>query len=396
MLTLDLLLTLLALPLVASCCWLLVLTVLSWRPRLPPEAQAPPMFDIVVPAHDEAAGIASTVKSLLALDWPHDRRRVVVVADNCTDDTAQRARAAGATVLERHSATHKGKGYALQHAFERLEGDAVVVVDADTQVSPNLLRAFAARMAKGAQAIQAYYGVDNASASWRTTLMAIAFAMFHRVRGRARENLHLSCGLKGNGMCFTRALLEKVPHHAFSVVEDLEFGIRLGLAGERVWYVDEAQVRGEMVSGEAASRSQRVRWESGRKAMVRAHLLPLLREAVKRQSPVLLDLAMDLVIPPLSYLGLGAVGVLAVATVLSALTGFPFGLLLTAGGMAVTALGLHLARGWALSETGARGAATLATAPLYVLWKVALMRKQAAAPGEWVRTRRQAEEEAQP
>lgn len=392
---LDSLIVVAALPLIAACGYLLVLTVLSWRPHIPVGPEVPPSFDIVVPAHNEAAGIASTVKSLLALDWPADRRRVVVVADNCSDDTAELARAAGAVVLERQSATHKGKGYALQYAFERLEGDAVVVVDADTKVTPNLLRAFAARLAKGAQACQAYYGVDNVSASWRTTLMAVAFAMFHRVRGRARENLHLSCGLKGNGMCFTRALLEKVPHDAFSVVEDLEFGIRLGKAGERVWYVDEGQVHGEMVSGESASRSQRVRWESGRKAMVRAHLRPLLRDAVKQRSGVLLDLAVDLLIPPLSYLGLGAVGLTAAGL---GLAWFGGGGELTsaAATLCVTALGLYAFRGWWLSETGVRGLGMLAAAPLYVVWKVALMRRQSSAPQEWVRTQREAKSREEP
>src|SRR6185436_11340433 len=92
---------------------------------------------------------------------------------------------------------------------------------------------------------------------------------------------------KGNGMCFTKALLQKVPHDAFSVVEDLEFGIRLGKAGERVWYVDEGQVHGEMVSGEAASRSQRVRWESGRQAMVKQHVGPLLKEGLATRNGVL-------------------------------------------------------------------------------------------------------------
>ncbi len=402
---LDALVAIAALPIVAGCGYLFVLTVLSWRPRLPLGPEVPPSFDIVVPAHNEAAGIASTVKSLLALDWPQDKRRVVVVADNCSDDTAALARAAGATVLERQSATEKGKGYALQYAFDRLattpsgpqggEADAVVVVDADTRVTPNLLRAFAARIAKGAQACQAYYGVDNTHASWRTTLMAIAFAMFHRVRGRGRENLRLSCGLKGNGMCFTAALLKKVPHDAFSVVEDLEFGIRLGKAGERVWYVDEGQVFGEMVSSEAASRSQRVRWEGGRKAMVKNHLRPLLDAAWKQKSGVLLDLAIDLVIPPLSYLGLGAVA-LAVLGALLAVVGSSGAATSSAAALCVTALGLYALRGWWLSETGLRGLAMLAATPLYVVWKVGLMRRQSSAPQDWVRTRREAESAKEP
>jgi cellulose synthase/poly-beta-1,6-N-acetylglucosamine synthase-like glycosyltransferase len=385
----DLIAFIVALPLLFGCGYLLLLTAFSFRPRRYEKTNDSLRFDIVVPSHNEAAGIAQTVKNLLALDWPQANRRVVVVADNCSDNTAQLARDAGAEVLERFSQTHKGKGYALAHAFERIAGDAVVVVDADTHVTSNLLQAFASRIENGAQACQAYYTVDNVHASWRTTLMTIAFSMFHRVRGRARENLRASVGLKGNGMCFTKALLEKVPHHAFSVVEDLEYGIRLGRAGERVWYVDEAQVRGEMVSGEKASRSQRVRWEAGRKAMMKTHLGPLFREAFEKKNLMLLDLGIDLLVPPLSYLALGSVALGGVGALLSwASDGATWSL--QAGILSIAALVTYVMRGWWLSETGPKGLTMLAFAPLYVAWKVTLMVKQRAAPKEWVRTDREA------
>ncbi|HNO40215.1 MAG TPA: glycosyltransferase family 2 protein, partial [Marmoricola sp.] len=107
-------------------------------------------------------------------------------------------------------------GYALAHAFEwsLADGfaDACCVVDADTLVSKNLLSAYAARLATGATAMQAHYGVSNPNASWRTRLMRIALAMFHQVRSTARERLQVSCGLRGNGMCFSSKLLKAVPH----------------------------------------------------------------------------------------------------------------------------------------------------------------------------------------
>ena len=121
-----------------------------------------------------------------------------------------------------------------------------MVVDADTVVSRNLLSAFAARFERGASAVQADYGVRNPHASWRTRMMAIALAAFHGVRSAARERLGLSCGLRGNGMAFTKALLHAHPPAAFSIVEDLEYGIQLGYAGIRVEYVPEARVLGQM------------------------------------------------------------------------------------------------------------------------------------------------------
>ncbi len=188
---LSLTLALCALPVMACSGYLGVLTVLSLANRPSPRSgSAPYRFAVVVPAHDEARGIAATVASLLELDYPRALFRVIVVADNCTDATAERSLLAGAEVLEREDAERRGKGHALAFAFDRLArerwADAVVVVDADTIASRNLLTAFAARLAEGDSAIQARYGVRNPDASWRTRLMTIAFAMFHELRSRAR------------------------------------------------------------------------------------------------------------------------------------------------------------------------------------------------------------------
>lgn len=389
----DAVLSLLAVPVVLASGYLALLALLAGRLRAPaPGREA--RFDVVVPAHDEEAGIADTVKSLLALDYPRERYRVVVVADNCTDRTAEAATAAGARVLTRVDAQRRGKGYALAHAFETLGAEAVadafVVVDADTLVSPNLLGAFAARLAAGAQALQAEYGVRNPAASWRTRLAHLAFTLFHDVRSSARERLRLSCGLRGNGMGFTRALLAQVPHDAFSVVEDLEYGIRLGLAGHRVHYVAEARVVGEMAASEEASRSQRERWEGGRLQIARRFAGPLLARALRQRSAVLLDLALDVLVPPLSYVVLAAVGGLCASG-----AGLAFGLRtwLASGLFAVAVLGLvvYVARGLVSSGLGWQGVADLLRAPFFVAWKVALLLRRggAARRGEWVRTKRE-------
>ena len=303
----DLIFFVLALPAIAVSLYLLLFTLLSRDPTVIPRSSRRLRFDVIVPAHNEAAVIEAVVASLRKLDWPTDRFRVVVVADNCTDTTAVLARAAGAEVLERQHEILRGKGYALEFAFEASRvknwAYAVVVVDADTVVSPNLLEACAARIESGAKAVQAHYAVLNAQASWRTRLMAIAMAAFHQVRSRARERLQLSCGIRGNGWCVTHLLLAQVPYRAFSLTEDLEYGIDLGLAGVRVHYADEAQVAAMMVSGEQASRSQRQRWEEGRFQLIRSRTLPLLKAATRSGGAVCLDLALDL----LGNVGLGPV-----------------------------------------------------------------------------------------
>jgi cellulose synthase/poly-beta-1,6-N-acetylglucosamine synthase-like glycosyltransferase len=340
------------------------------------------------------------VASLLAIDYPRTLFEVVVVADNCSDDTAARATTAGARVLERIDDKLRGKGYALAHAFEATLADgtvdAVVVVDADTVVSPNLLRAFDARIQAGACAAQADYAVRNPDASWRTRLMAIAFGMFHIVRSTGRESLELSCGLRGNGMCFTKELLEEVPHHAYSIVEDLEYGIRLGEHGHRVHYAGEAHVYGEMVSSEKASRSQRARWEGGRLEMAKRHAIPLLKRAVKERNPVLADLAMDLLVPPLSVLVAATVAGTVASAAVAIVTRRPnLGLVLF--GASGVFLAAYAARGWQVSGTGVRGLTSMGYAPFYMAWKATLpLRRTRKASDEWVRTARRGEEITSP
>jgi GT2 family glycosyltransferase len=396
-LALDLGLLLLGLPLLLAALYLFVFTLLSARLRVPASSEPLRRFRFVVPAHNESAGIAATVASLRDVDYPRELFEVVVVADNCQDDTAEQARAAGATVLERNDTEKRGKGYALDHAFSATPAgvDAVVVIDADTLVSRNILRAFAARRELGAQAIQADYAVRNPDAAWRTRLVAIAFGAFHIVRSRARERLRLSCGLRGNGMCFATELLQKVPHRAYSVVEDVEYGLRLGEAGHRVHYTDEAHVYGEMVTTSAAANTQRRRWEEGRKLLVRQNAGRLLRAGL-RGDRVLLDLAIDLLVPPLSSIALTMLlGSLAGAALMLGL-GAP-AVSLAAYGAGLSAVVLYVLRGWMVSGTGLRGLLDLGLAPVYVAWKVALrFKKPPRATSEWVRTKREANPDAPP
>ncbi len=392
---LDTILTIAGLLLLVPVGYLGLLTLLS--ARLPPPVYGPARlrFDFVVPSHNEELGIARTVTNLLAIDWPKDKFRVLVVADNCKDATAQKARDAGAIVLERTDLVNKGKGYALHHAFlrslEDKQADAVVVVDADTLVSKNLLQAFAARLEAGAFAAQAHYGVLEEKSSWRTRLMSIAFAVFHGVRSLARERLGVSCGLRGNGMCFSHPLIREVPHDAFSVVEDVEYGIRIARAGHRVWYAHEAQVLGEMVSSEKASRSQRRRWEGGRLQLMKQYGLPLLRDGLAKQSLLLLDMAADVLVPPLTWIVAPAFLGLAIALFDAAeesyswVAVYPFAL-------CCLILCLYVLRGWMLSKVGARGLLDLAWAPIYMVWKVKLIFFGSSdKKGEWVRTAREGE-----
>ncbi|MGD9842291.1 MAG: glycosyltransferase family 2 protein [Steroidobacteraceae bacterium] len=381
----------LALPAMLASLYLLLLTLLSGATPVPSKSQRRIRFDVIVPAHNEATVIQRTVASLRKIDWPADRFRILVVADNCSDTTAALAREAGAEVLERFNDKQRGKGYALNYAFQHSlnanMADAVVVVDADAEVSTNILEAFAARIECGAQAVQAHYGVLNPMASWRTRLITIAKASFHIVRSRARERLGVSCGIRGNGWCVTHNLLRAVPYEAYSLTEDLEYGIDLGMAGYRVAYADEAHSDADMVTGEQVASKQRRRWEDGRFQLVRSKTFPLLLAAAKKRSATCLDLAMDLLVLPLSYVVLNVFGLIVVSIFVSTLQGH-LNFWLWIGMMCSASLLLYVVRGWQLSGIGAQGIIDLARAPGFLVWKLLLMLRRKES-NEWIRTDRE-------
>ncbi len=389
----DIALSVLSLPILLVAAYLAGLALFSRRTRPPAYPEPAVRFDVIVPAHDEEAGIADTVRSIAATDYPAELRRIVVVADNCSDRTAERARLAGAHVLVRDDAQRRGKGYALAYAFERslADGlaDAVVVVDADATVSPNLLRAFAARLAAGARAVQSENLVGNPRASWRTGILAVAFALIHTVRSVARERLGLSSALSGTGMCFSAKLLREVPHRAASLTEDIEYGIEIARAGHRVAYAAEAWVRSDMSPTARGGRSQRARWEDGRRQMARRHALGLLRRGIATRDPVLLDLGMDLLVPPLSTVGAVTAAGAAAALAASWATGSVLVAAATWSASALLVLA-YVARGWQVSGTGLRGLEALLHAPLFLVWRLGIAwTRPFRRPDVWVRTARE-------
>jgi 1,2-diacylglycerol 3-beta-glucosyltransferase len=262
---------------------------------------------VIVPAHDEAAGISATVETLIDQDYPSDRLEVIVVADNCADATAARAASAGATVWERAAPDARGKGQALAWAFERLwaerpETQLVALVDADCAASPNLLAAFDSALRSGAPAAQAAYDVANPEASATSALRWAGFALMHRVRPRGRAALGLSADLFGTGMAFGPELLRELPWRSFSVTEDAEYHVRLVEAGYRVAYVGEASVASPMPTTDAAAREQQLRWESGNASLARSSARRLLRHGTRRRDVHLLHAGAEQLVPPQALL----------------------------------------------------------------------------------------------
>ena len=375
---------------------LVTIAALLGRRRTPPPAGPAPRFAVVIPAHDEEGSVAATVASCLRLEDPGAGYAVVVVADNCSDRTAEVARAAGAHVLERFDDVDKSKGHALRYYFERPEADrpggafdAVVVVDADTLVDAHLLKSFADELARGRDWLQCYYTVSNPSASWRTELLTLAFALSNGVWPRGMDRLGLGATLKGNGMCFSKRGLDRVPFRAAGLVEDLEFSWTLRVAGERVGYVGGARVYGEMVSrgGEAAT-GQRRRWEAGRRALRGRFTGPIMGSKVINLWRKLMYVV-ELRTPPLVELAgwLGAASLVHVpAATGMRMAGLSLWLATPHAAMWLTLLAYVLSP-VAAAGLPARYLLSLGQVPRYAAWK--LLAATGRAPAAWVRTRRE-------
>lgn len=344
---------------------------------------------LIVPAHNESAGIGRTLASLRAAAAQDGESALIVVADNCDDDTGAIARAAGARVLTRRDAARRGKGYALDYAFRTLLAEDFrffVVIDADSEVGPGFLPALRRHFGAGALAVQARYTVRNPDASLRTRLMELALCAFNVLRPRGRAALGCSAGLLGNGFGLQRALLERIPYSAGSVVEDLEYHLLLIGHGVRVAFADDAVVRADMCAGARGARSQRARWEGGRLRMLREHAPGLLR-ALRHGRGNALEPLLDLLLAPLSYHFL----------LLCALLLPPYGWSRALAALGLLVLALHvLAAAW-VGRLSPRHLGALLFVPFYLIWKVWLIPAIGAAAGRhaaWLRTPRDKDKSA--
>jgi 1,2-diacylglycerol 3-beta-glucosyltransferase len=306
--------------------YLLVLTGASRRAsaRTKPQADAAlTRFLVIIPAHNEEKLIGSTLESLAKLDYPVAAYSVHVIADNCTDKTAETARAHGALVYERYNNALVGKGYALQWLLEQIwqkqiPHDAVLFLDADSLVSPNFLQVMSARIQRGEKIIQAYYAVREPEGSWNSSLRYAALAVLHYLRPQGRMVMGGSAGLKGNGMAFEAETIRRYPWSG-SLTEDIEQHMALLLDGERVTFAPDAVVLGEMPDTFDKMHSQHMRWERGRLETARIFVPILFKSSLhevksgsRQRAFLLFDAAMEHIIPPFSVLaGLSGISLFA-------------------------------------------------------------------------------------
>ncbi len=321
------------LPAAATCALYVVPTLAGFWPRRRSAPGKGLSFAVLIPAHDEEAGLPATLRSVAAAEYPRERVRVIVVADNCTDGTAAVAHSHGVRCLERHDPDRRGKGFALAFALPHVLAagpDVVLVLDADCELHPAALRELDARLAARADAVQAAVRSRNADDGPGGYVAAVGTAI-DNAAAAGLDRLGLSVPLRGTGMAFRRGVLEAVSWDAHSVVEDAEYGDRLAKAGIRVCFAGRAVVACEAPADVAALVRQRRRW---RAAVALPGQSVLLRSAVSK---------------PLVLAQLAAAGAASVAAWLVAPSPGTLGCVAGAGVLALLTAGVY---GRAVLEVG--------------------------------------------
>lgn len=267
-------------------------------------------FMIVIPAHNEVNVIGATVNRLLAIDYPSHLFSINILADHCSDNTAEAARLAGACVYERNEGPRSGKGAALSWLFQKIlqedRCDAVVIFDADTRVDPGFLRVMDWRLAQGDQVIQGQHIICNPEQGWYPALTWAMFLIDNRFQNLGRSNLGWSAKNMGDSICFRVDILRKLGWGE-GLTEDYHLRLRLLLKGVRIVYEPAAKGYGEAPLTWARARVQRARWLRGTHDTSQQYLKRLIVEGMKRRNLAMLDGALQASFPSystLSFLGL--------------------------------------------------------------------------------------------
>ncbi|AFY35653.1 glycosyltransferase family 2 protein [Calothrix sp. PCC 7507] len=391
-LCIDALLIIGALGVLVLCLMLLLECIAA---LLPVPAQASndrrqdPKVAVLVPAHNEELVIRTTLNDLIPeLTSQH---RLVVIADNCSDATAEIARAAGATVLERHNLDLKGKGYALEYGLQYLESeppDVVVLMDADCKVHPGAIAQLTQQAIATKRPIQGVYLMEKPeSPTPKDAVSAFAFKVKNLVRSSGLARMGLPCFLDGTGMAFPWSVIRSVDIANGNIVEDMKLGLDLNIAGHRPMFCPQANVTGYLPQQSQAATSQRTRWEHGHLQTLITYVPRLLQASLQQKRFDLFISALDLCIPPLSLLVL-LWSALMTAAVLCGFWGaswIPTTLLAGAGAFLLTAI----FAAWIKYGRTDIPLLQLLSIPIYILWKIPLYLKFLVKPQKnWVRTER--------
>lgn len=290
------------------------------------EAEEPssssPRVVVVVPAHNESGGIVPTLRDLRA-QMTH-RDRLIVVADNCSDDTAEVVRREGAEVIERHDSSRIGKGFALAYAVDFLRSDPpeiIMFVDADCRVSAGAVRKMSAACSRIQRPLQCNYRMTAAPGTEGGASFAqFAWTIKNWARPLGLHRLGWPVQLMGTGMAFPWRVIERAPLASGHLVEDMKLGLDLAEQGYAPRFFPFVEIVSEFPVSEEGADRQRQRWVQGHLSLTAA-VPRLIFRAVRQRNRDLLLLALDLAVPPLSLLVLLTLGACVIDLLMAVVTG---------------------------------------------------------------------------
>lgn len=357
------------------------------RPSTPP-ALGEVRFAALIPAHDEELLIGEAVDSIKACRYPKHQIDVYVVADNCSDATAYRAREHGGLVLERRDLENRGKGQALAWLISRIDlspYDAIAIFDADSLVDPDFFNWMAPELLDGARCLQGYYDIANPDSSTFTRLLSVTYVMKNVLFNAGKRLAGFSVSLMGTGMVFTREVIERHGWRASSVAEDLEHSMDLMEREEIVRFVPDARIRAQEARDFRTGYTQRQRWATGRRALRRRAWL-LVLSGLRSRSLERIDLGCDLLMPSYSGLLNATVLLVPVTWFVSELSVVP----LVANLLLLGYQMLEVCVAYALMGAHPRDLLALAYAPAFLAWKgaIEILARFGVQKTAWIRTAR--------
>lgn len=348
-----------------------------------------PRVAVLLPAHNEASCISATIETLLP--QLTDQDRLVVIADNCSDETAEIARGFGATVIERIDPVLMGKGYALDYGLRFIETDppaVVVMADADCIVHQGAIDRIARLADAVSRPIQSTYLMERpANPGPNDAVSALAFMVKNVVRPRGLDRLGQPCLLYGTAMAFPWSVIAHAPLANSNIVEDMQLAVDLAIAGHPSVFCEEAKVTGRLPQQNSAAKSQRVRWEHGHLKTLLTQVPQLLKASLGQRRFDLLAIALDLCIPPLSLLVMMWAAIMGGALLAGALgASWIPAIFLAIQGLLIL---ISIIGAWAKFGRADLPARTLLAVPFYILWKIPLYFAFLVRPQtKWIRTER--------
>jgi cellulose synthase/poly-beta-1,6-N-acetylglucosamine synthase-like glycosyltransferase len=383
---LVLMLGLILLPALLVLCQVL-LALLPRRPQ-PVAGLVRPRVALLVPAHNESTGLLPTLAQARAQMVAGDR--LLVVADNCSDDTAAVALAAGAEVSERFDSTRRGKGFALDHGVRQLAADppeVVIVLDADCTLGPDCIARLAKLSHASGRPVQARYLMAAPNTSLKMRVAEFAMRVKNWVRPRGMHRLSLPCGLYGTGMAFPWRVAEVAPLASSHLAEDMQLGVRLAQRGVAPLLCEEAEVASVFAGSREGEQSQRTRWEHGHLSLLFGEGPQLAARAIAGGQWRTLMLVLDMLVPPLALLAFSVALAWMLSLGLWAWLGWWLPLTLACAAFGALVLAILLAR--ARFAADIISGKELLMAPTYVLAKLPLyLRFVVRRQVDWIRTKR--------